>query len=65
MSHDAPETIVICWFGAQETYIIIIIINVENHCSAKYICENNVFCSGFFDEQKDQNNSIYKKCNKL
>ncbi len=60
MSHDAPETILICWFGAQETYVIIII-NVENHVLLNIFVEIMIFFSGFFDEQKDQNNSIYKK----
>ncbi len=32
MSHDPSEIILICWFAAQETFIIII--NVENSCAA-------------------------------
>ncbi len=32
MSHDPSEIILICWFGAQETFLIII--NVKNNCSA-------------------------------
>ncbi len=28
VSHDPPEIILICWFGAQETYLILI--NIEN-----------------------------------
>ncbi len=33
VSHDPSEIILICWFGAQET-IIVIISNVENSCAA-------------------------------
>jgi len=29
-SHDPSEIILICWFDAQETFLIII--NVENSC---------------------------------
>ncbi len=29
--HDLSEIILICWFGAQETFIII---NVEKSCAA-------------------------------
>ncbi len=32
VSHDPSEIILICWFGAQETFIIII--NVENSGAA-------------------------------
>ncbi len=32
VSHDLSEIIVICWFGAQETFLIIV--NVENSCAA-------------------------------
>ncbi len=32
VSHDPSEIILICWFGAQETFHIII--NVENSCAA-------------------------------
>ncbi len=31
-----PEIILICWFAAQETFLIII--NVENSCAAQYFC---------------------------
>ncbi len=34
-SHDFSEIIIICWFAAHET--IIIINNVENSCAAYYI----------------------------
>jgi len=30
VSHDFSEIILICWFGAQETFLNII--NVENSC---------------------------------
>ncbi len=43
-----PAFILICWLGAQETYLII---NVEN----------NVFFSGLLDKKKVQTNSIYFK----
>ncbi len=33
VSHDHSEIILICWFDAQETFLIII--NVEN-CAASY-----------------------------
>jgi len=38
VSHDLSEIILICWFAAQETCIIIIIINVENSWAALYFC---------------------------
>ncbi len=31
-THDSSEIIIICWFGDQET--LIIIVNVENSCAA-------------------------------
>ncbi len=34
VSHDPSEILLICWFGAQETIIVVIIINVENSCAA-------------------------------
>ncbi len=33
-SHDPSEIILICWFAAQETFLIII--NVENSCAAEF-----------------------------
>ncbi len=30
--HDPSENILICWFGAQETFII----NIKNGCAALY-----------------------------
>jgi len=50
-SHDPPEIILICWFAAQETLLII---NVENICAVLYFVET-------FDEYKVQKNSIYQK----
>jgi len=50
VSHDPSEIILICWFGAEETFLII---NVENNCAAFifYIClrffEGHVFASFF------------------
>ncbi len=35
VSHDPSKIILICWFAAQETFIII---NVENCCAASYFC---------------------------
>ncbi len=38
-------------FAAEDTFHIIIIINVENICAASYICENcDPFFPGFFDK---------------
>ncbi len=47
--------ILICWFDAQETFIIIISVN---SCAASYLfCENDAF---YLDSlMKDQKNSIY------
>ncbi len=39
VSHDPSEIILICWFAAQETFLIII--NVENGCAAQYFCGNS------------------------
>ncbi len=39
VSHDPSEIILIYWFPAQETFLIII--NVENSCAGKYFCENH------------------------
>ncbi len=39
VSHDPSEIILIYWFGAQETCIIIIIINAEQLCS--FVNRNN------------------------
>ncbi len=34
----SSEIIIICWFAAQQTFLIII--NVENSCAAQYFCGN-------------------------
>ncbi len=34
----SSEIILICWFAAQETFLIII--NVEDSCAAQYFCGN-------------------------
>ncbi len=39
MSYDPSEIILICWFAAQETFLIII--NVENSCAAQYFSGNH------------------------
>ncbi len=44
MSHDSSEIILICWFAAQETFLIII--NVENSCTA----QDFYLFLAFFDE---------------
>ncbi len=36
--HDSSEIIVLCWFGAQETFVIVI--NVENSCDAQYFLKH-------------------------
>ncbi len=37
VSHDPSEIILICWFAAQETFLIIL--NVENCCATSYFYE--------------------------
>ncbi len=39
VSHDPSEIILICWFAAQETFLIII--NVENSLVDSYFCGNH------------------------
>ncbi len=41
----SSEIIIICWFAAQDTFMIII--NVENSCAAQYFCGNTFYVSGF------------------
>jgi len=42
LSHDPSEIILICRFGAQEIFLIII--NVENSRAASYICgDHDIF----------------------
>jgi len=53
--HDPSEIILICWFAAQET--ILIIINVENSGLICFMEGEILFC-GFFEERKVQNSSV-------
>ncbi len=48
VSRDSSEIILICWFVAQETFLIII---NENSCAGQYFCGNceTFYFSGFFD----------------
>ncbi len=50
MSHDSSEIILIYRFTAQDIFLIII--NVENNCTASYLVEMMICFnfSGFFDE---------------
>ncbi len=41
VSHDPSEIILICWFAAQETFLII---NVENSCAEQHLFEIEIFC---------------------
>jgi len=54
---DDLEIIVICWFGAQETFLIII--NDEKLCFLIFLWE--LWYIFIFDEEKVQKNSIYLK----
>ncbi len=51
MSRDPSEIILIYWFTAQETFLIII--NVENNYAASHFCGNSdtFFPSRFIEEQ--------------
>ncbi len=51
MSRDPSEIILIYWFAAQETFMIII--NVENNYAASHFCGNSdtFFPSRFIEEQ--------------
>ncbi len=40
---DPSEIFLICWFGAQETFVIII--DVENGCAAYIFVETEIFCN--------------------
>ncbi len=57
----SSEIILICWFAAQETFLIIT--NIENSCAASYFCGNRdmFYFSGFFDVLKVQKKNIYLK----
>ncbi len=41
VSHDSSEIVLIYWFAAQETFLIII--NIENSCAASYSVETDLF----------------------
>ncbi len=41
VSHDSSEIILIFWFAALETFLIII--NVDNSCAASYFLETDLF----------------------
>ncbi len=59
VSHDPSEIILICWFAAQEIFLIIS--KAENSFAASYFCGNyDIFFSRFINELKFQN-SIYFK----
>ncbi len=50
VSHDPSEIFLICWFGAQKTFLCFI-----------FLWKLTLF-SGFFDQWKIQKNSMYLKC---
>ncbi len=52
VSYDPSEIILMCWFGAQKSFIIII--NFENSSAVYFF-----FFLLFFNEEKVQINSIY------
>ncbi len=49
MSHDPSEIILICWFAAQETFLIIVLKTVV---LLNIFAETVLFFEGFFDEYK-------------
>ncbi len=53
VSHDPSEIILICWFAAQETFMII---SVENSCAASYYCGNR---DTFFKDFRKNSNEQY------
>ncbi len=55
VSHDPSEIILIYWFAAQETFLIII--KLENICADSYFWGNSFFQD--LNEYKVQKNSIY------
>ncbi len=58
VSHDPSEIILICWFCAQETWpITIIIINTENITLLNIFLD--FFSTGFFDALNVRKNSIF------
>ncbi len=59
LSHDPSEINLICWFGVQYTFLIII--NVENSCAACFVETTWYIFARFFDEQKIKKNSTVLK----
>ncbi len=57
VSPDPSEIILICWFAAQERFIIFIIISIIKVEQLNICVETRIFFSEFFDEV--QMNSIY------
>ncbi len=47
VSHDPSEIILKCWFGAQETFLIIINIIINYKCFALYFC---AICDSLFQD---------------
>ncbi len=73
MSHDPSEIILICWFGAQETFFII---SAENSCAASFFLlspfdsfnasllnkSTNYFFYIKFTDPYPLNSSVFKIC---
>ncbi len=62
VSHDPSEIILICWFSAQETFIIII--NIENLVLLNIFAETMIFFRILSKEhnllkKKNEKNNIY------
>ncbi len=55
----SSEISLICWFAAQETFLIII--NVDNSCAASFFMETDIYILGFFDAHKFKNSIFCKK----
>ncbi len=43
VSHDPSEVILICWFGAKVTLLMLLIniTNVKSSCATQYFCANH------------------------
>ncbi len=62
VSHDSAEIILIFWFGAQETSLLLSMLKMKMLKMLLNIFVETViqvFLSGSFDEYKIQKNSIY------
>jgi len=57
----SSEIILICWFSAQETFLIII--NVENNCAAWYFLGNAENASSGIDEKENEHEQKEKSKN--